>query len=152
VPDAHYLVCGSGEELARLTALAEKLGVADAVSFGGRIPQGDLCRLYNLAELFVMPNRTLSDGVTEGFGIVFLEAGACALPVVGGDHGGVPDAIRHGETGYLVNGNDVAGIADAVTGILTDPALARRMGTAGRAFAEAHDYPSLVAQLTAFLN
>lgn len=152
VPDAHYLVCGDGEEAARLSAMVADMNLQQAVTFVSHVPQHELCAVYNLADLFVMPNRRMASGVTEGFGIVFLEAGACGVPVIGGNDGGVPDAIRDGETGFLVDGTDPEAIADRALRVLTDTDLARRMGEAGKAFAGEHDYPSLVAKLEAFLS
>ena len=90
--------------------------------------------LYNLSDVFVMPNRTPEETRdVEGFGIVFLEANACEVPVVGGRSGGTSDAVADGETGLLVDGSSPAEIARAVTRLLQNPTLARRMGAAGRA-------------------
>jgi phosphatidylinositol alpha-1,6-mannosyltransferase len=72
----------------------------------------------------------------EGLGIVFLEASAVGLPVVAGDSGGAPDAVRDGETGYVVDGRDVGTLSDRLAALLTDRALATRMGAAGRAWVE----------------
>lgn len=152
VPDAHYLVCGDGEEAGRLRAMVADRGLQQAVTFISHVPQGELCAVYNLADLFVMPNRRMANGVTEGFGIVFLEAGACGVPVIGGNDGGVPDAIRDGETGFLVDGDDVDAIAARAVRLLTDAGLARAMGEAGRAFAREHDYRTLVRSLEGFLS
>jgi phosphatidylinositol alpha-1,6-mannosyltransferase len=70
----------------------------------------------------------------EGLGIVYLEASATGLPVIGGDSGGAPDAILDGETGYVVS--DAAGVAARVTELLRDPARARAMGEKGQAWVE----------------
>jgi phosphatidyl-myo-inositol dimannoside synthase len=84
-----------------------------------------------------MPCRSRGGGLeVEGLGIVYLEASATGLPVVAGDSGGAPDAVCEGETGYVVNGRDVAAIADRTATLLADPALARRLGAAGRAWVE----------------
>lgn len=151
VPDAHYLVCGSGEMAGRLRRMVTDMGLDNSVSFVDYVAQDELCDVYNLADVFVMPNRRLDDGVTEGFGIVFLEAGACGVPVIGGKDGGVPDAIVDGETGYLVDGGDVEAIGDRLITLLSNRSQAEAMGQAGRRFAEAHDYPTLVRRLEEFL-
>jgi len=78
-----------------------------------------------------MPNRTMPDGDTEGFGLVFREANACGKPVVGGRAGGAVEAVVDGETGFLVDGNDVDDIAKAVIKILTNPDLAQTLGQRG---------------------
>jgi phosphatidylinositol alpha-1,6-mannosyltransferase len=84
-----------------------------------------------------MPCRTRRAGLdVEGLGIVYLEAAACGLPVVGGASGGAPDALRDNETGFLVDGRDVGAVADRLIALLTDDALRKRMGAAGRAWVE----------------
>ena len=72
----------------------------------------------------------------EGLGIVYLEASATGLPVIGGDSGGAPDAVREGETGYVVSGHDLDGLESRLADVLADPALARRLGDAGRAWVD----------------
>ena len=84
-----------------------------------------------------MPCRTRRGGLdVEGLGIVYLEASATGLPVVGGDSGGAPDAILDGETGYVVGGRDVTALAGRLTALLADPAVAKAMGEKGRAWVE----------------
>ena len=84
-----------------------------------------------------------ADGSAEGFGIVFLEAGAHALPVVAGRAGGTVDAVRDGETGLLVDPEDHTAVAGALIDLLADPDRARRLGEAGRRFAEQHAWPEI---------
>lgn len=84
-----------------------------------------------------MPNRTMPDGDTEGFGLVFLEANACRKPVVGGNAGGAVEAIIHGRTGLLVDGSNPIEIADAVLSLLRDHELADRMAQTGFEIAQA---------------
>ena len=82
-----------------------------------------------------MPCRTRRGGLdVEGLGIVYLEASATGLPVIGGDSGGAPDAILDGETGYVVNG--ATAVAKRVTELLSDPAKARAMGEKGLAWVD----------------
>jgi phosphatidylinositol alpha-1,6-mannosyltransferase len=84
-----------------------------------------------------MPCRTRRGGLdVEGLGIVFLEASATGLPVVVGDSGGSPDAVREGETGFLVDGRSIGMVADRLIQLLIDDRLRRRMGAAGRAWVE----------------
>ena len=82
-----------------------------------------------------MPAREVN-GSVEGFGLVFLEANACAKPVIGATTGGIPDAIRDGETGLLVPPDAPDALCDAVTRLLTQPSLRRRLGETGRAWVE----------------
>jgi phosphatidylinositol alpha-1,6-mannosyltransferase len=132
-----YVIAGTGPEEGRLRRLAEELGVRDRVAFAGYVPDEDLPGLYAACDVFVMPSRALAarDGI-EGFGMVFLEAGACAKPVIGGRSGGVREAVEDGVTGLLVDPHDVGELAEALRRLLQDPELRRRMGEAGRARAE----------------
>ncbi len=134
VPGAALLIVGGGPNRAKLEKLAD--GCPDVV-FTGSVPWSDLPAYFAAGDVFAMPCRTRHGGLdVEGLGIVYLEASATGLPVVAGDSGGAPEAIREGETGYVVNGRDVAQIADRVATLLGDPVLARRMGAAGRAWVE----------------
>jgi phosphatidylinositol alpha-1,6-mannosyltransferase len=133
-----YLIAGSGSEERRLRALAADLGCADEVIFIGHVSDEDLPPLYAACDVFVMPSRALQerDGI-EGFGIVFLEAGASGKPVIGGRSGGITDAVLDGTTGVLVNPQDVEEIAEALIRLLRDREDAARMGEEGRRRAEA---------------
>lgn len=133
VPDVVYLICGTGPYEADLRDLANALGLNSHVRFLGEVDTDLLPALYNLSDVFVMPNRVSPRTQdVEGFGIVFLEANACGIPVVGGRSGGVPDAVEDGKTGLLVDGTSVQEIAQATIRILQDPSLARRLGENGR--------------------
>lgn len=105
------------------------------VTFQGAISQDDLRRAYRQASLLALTPQEIGLNF-EGFGLVYLEAGAYGLPVVGTRTGGVPDAIRDGETGLLAPAGDVEAIAAALLRLLADPALARRLGSANRQWAE----------------
>jgi phosphatidylinositol alpha-1,6-mannosyltransferase len=134
-PGLRYAVAGEGPDRPRLEALAARLGVADRVRFLGAVPEDLLPPLYAAADLYVGLSREEGREV-EGFGISFVEAAAAGLPVVAGRAGGVPDAVREGETGLLVDPRDAAAAADAIGRILGDAALARRLGDTGRRAAE----------------
>jgi phosphatidylinositol alpha-1,6-mannosyltransferase len=132
VPDASLLIVGDGPDRDRLVRLA-----ADApnrsVVFAGQVSEGDLPRYYRAGNVFAMPCRSRLGGLeVEGWGNVFLEAAACARPVVVGDSGGARESLAPGETGLLVNGSDVAEVAGAVGSLLADPERADAMGRAGR--------------------
>jgi phosphatidylinositol alpha-1,6-mannosyltransferase len=138
VPGAALLVVGGGPYRSALSRLARETGVADDVVFTGTVAWEELPAHYAAGDVYAMPCRTRRGGLdVEGLGIVYLEASASGLPVVAGDSGGAPDAVRDGETGYVVDGRDIAAIADRVAGVLADPALAARLGAAGRAWVEA---------------
>ncbi|MGZ4560234.1 MAG: glycosyltransferase family 4 protein, partial [Mycobacteriaceae bacterium] len=86
-----------------------------------------------------MPCRTRGAGLdVEGLGIVYLEASASGLPVVAGRSGGAPETVVEGQTGRVVDGRNLEGLAGAVGGLLADPELAARMGAAGRVWASEH--------------
>jgi phosphatidyl-myo-inositol dimannoside synthase len=131
------LLVGDGPYRAQLERLARRAGIAGSVVFTGPVPGADLPAYYDAGNVFAMPCRTRRGGLdVEGLGIVYLEASASGLPVVGGDSGGAPDAILPGETGYVVSGRDPAAVADRIAGLLADPAGARAMGEKGAAWVD----------------
>ncbi|MGB3201644.1 MAG: glycosyltransferase [Nodosilinea sp.] len=106
VPTVKYLVIGRGDDEPRLVALAEKLGVSDRVVFAGFVPTESLVAHYRLAAAYVMPSQ-------EGFGIVYLEAMACGLPVLSGDADGSADPLQDGRLGWRVPYRDPEAVAAA---------------------------------------
>jgi phosphatidylinositol alpha-1,6-mannosyltransferase len=134
-PDLRYLIVGDGPEKGRLESLANDLGVASNVSFLGRVPEAQLLEAYETADVYVQPSVVV-DGVTEGYGIAFVEAGAAGLPVVGGRCGGVVEAVVDGVTGLLVTPGDESDYLRAVSSLLRDGDLRRRLGEAGRRLAQ----------------
>jgi phosphatidyl-myo-inositol dimannoside synthase len=137
VPTARYAVAGIGSRRGSLEALVSELGVGDAVRLLGFVPDEELPALYHAADLFVLVSRRY-DLLVEGFGIAIVEASASGLPVIGSRSGGIPAAIREGETGFLVDPDDPAAVAATAVRLLGDDALRRRMGAAGRAAVETH--------------
>jgi len=132
IPGLRYAIGGSGPDRGRLEARIQDLGLQDTVRFLGRVPDADMANCMTAADVFCMPARSEPPDV-EGFGLVFLEAGACETAVVGARAGGVPDAIVHGATGLLVEPSDPAALADALHELLTQPEVRARMGAAARA-------------------
>jgi len=130
-PSLRYAVVGSGEEQAALEREARALGVADRVRFLIGVPDRDLPALYNRAEIYLGVSRLLAQRV-EGFGISLAEAAACGVPVVAGRSGGIPAAVRDGETGLLVDAERPDDVAAAVARLLDDEGLRARLGAAGR--------------------
>lgn len=138
-PDAKLLLIGQGPRKAKLDSLVAKYGIADSVKFLGSIAYTDLPKYLNAADLFVMPSRSRLMGLeVEGLGIVYLEASACALPVIAGSSGGAPDALIDGRTGYVVDGRDIDQIANRVLSLIDNPKQAEEMGKAGRVWVESH--------------
>ena len=130
-PELRYAVVGSGEELEALEAEARQLGVGDRVRFLTEVPDRDLPALYNVAEVYLGVSRLMEQRV-EGFGISIAEASACGIPVVAGRSGGIPEAVRDGETGFLVEAERADAVAGAVGRLLDDRELRGRLGAAGR--------------------
>ena len=135
VPDVHYLVVGHGDP-ARLQALADELGVGDRVTFLAYVAEEELPVVYRASDIFAMTSRWDPETrEVEGFGMVYLEAGAAGRAVVAGSHGGCTDAVLDGESGLIVDPTCPSAVSDAVSRILSEPELARRMGAAGHAHA-----------------
>jgi phosphatidylinositol alpha-1,6-mannosyltransferase len=153
VPHATLVIVGGGPYEDRLRALAAD-APAGSVVFAGQVSEEDLPRYYALGEVFAMPCRTRLGGMeVEGWGNVFIEASACARPIVVGDSGGARETLVDGETGLLVDGADLEQVADAVSELLADPDRARRMGEAGRERVErAHAWPAIAARLAGWLR
>jgi glycosyltransferase involved in cell wall biosynthesis len=135
-PAAHLLVVGDGPEHAALEARADALGIRDAVTFVGHLPNRP--NPHRLFDVSVLCSRH------EGFPNTVIEAMAAARPVVATAVGGIPDAVRHGETGLLVRPGDADGLAAAIGALLEDPARAAALGEAGRHVARAEFHVDVV--------
>jgi phosphatidylinositol alpha-1,6-mannosyltransferase len=132
-PDAHLLFVGVGPHLEYIHKRAIQLGVLANISFVGRVQYRELPQFISVGEIFAMPSRSRLAGLeVEGLGIVYLEASACGLPIVGGISGGAPDALLEGETGFAVDGRNPEDVADAVIRLLDDPQMGEKMGQRGR--------------------
>jgi phosphatidylinositol alpha-1,6-mannosyltransferase len=137
LPAARYLIAGLVKPNPYFQQLQDFIagrGLQD-VTFLGAVPDEELQRLYAQSSLFVLTPEQ-SGLQFEGFGLVYLEAGAYGLPVVATRSGGVPDAVKDRETGLLAEPGDTDGIAAALLRLLTDGELLRQMGRANRLWAE----------------
>lgn len=133
IPNVHLLFIGEGPYEKYLKKRVKALNLADRVTFIGRVQYMQLPKYICVGDVFAMPSRSRLAGLeVEGLGIVYLEASACGLPVIGGNSGGAPDALLEGVTGFAVDGTSAQDVADAAIKILRDPQLAKSMGTAGR--------------------
>ncbi|MDO8425008.1 MAG: glycosyltransferase [bacterium] len=130
IPDVQVVVVGDGPQRQRLTEYAKRINVPLRIVTDASDAQ--LAQWYAAADVFVLLPRPVASGDMEGFGIVYLEAGAFGLPVVGTTCGGVPEAIAHQRTGLLVPPADADAAAQAIITLLTDAALAQRLGRAGK--------------------
>lgn len=125
-PELQLLAVGDGDDRAWLEDLAEQNGVNRHVHFLSGVSNEELRACYEACEMFALPSRG------EGFGLVYLEAMAHGKPVIGGAHGGAPEVIEDGVTGYLVPHGDAAQLATSIQTLLSDPAMAQKMGARGR--------------------
>lgn len=132
IPETRFLVVGTGPDLDRLKNLAVRKKVADRVIFAGEVSGDVLPEYFRVGNVFAMPCRTRKLGLeVEAFGAVFLQASAVGRPSVAGDSGGAPEAVIHGETGLVVDGNEVDEVAEAIRELLGDPERATKLGAAG---------------------
>lgn len=134
-PDVVLVFVGVGPRKKKLDQLVQKYDLEEYVRFVGRVEYKNLPQYFRLGDLFVMPSRSRLAGLeVEGLGIVYLEASACAVPVVAGASGGAPDAVIDGITGVVVDGRSTNAIAETINNLLDHPSRLREMGIAGRAW------------------
>lgn len=128
----HYTIVGNGNRPAYRRKLEQAAQLTRArVTFTGGVSDSELEQIYAAQDLFVMtsaPHRTS----IEGFGLVYLEAAAHGLPVIGHNIGGVSDAVHHEETGLLVPPGDLAGLVQALTRLIENPDLRHTFGQNGQ--------------------
>jgi glycosyltransferase involved in cell wall biosynthesis len=140
VPRAHAVIAGDGPEHASLRALASELRLAEAVRFTGALSDDRLELLYRQADIFCLPS------VQEGFGIAFLEAMACGLPVVATHASAIPEVVPDRRAGLLVAPADVAALTHALIELLARPGQRASYGAFGQAYVERFDWDR-VAQI-----
>ncbi|MEF8726181.1 MAG: glycosyltransferase family 4 protein, partial [Candidatus Bipolaricaulota bacterium] len=132
-PDIVYLIAGDGSYRRHIERQVEELNLEEYVRVLGFVEGGTLDRIYEASDIFVMPNRIAADGNdVEGFGISFLEANLFGLPVIGGRSGGAVDAIEDGETGFLVDPEDVEEIKRKLVELIRKEELRATLGNQGR--------------------
>jgi phosphatidylinositol alpha-1,6-mannosyltransferase len=124
-PELQLAMVGEGDDRDWLEEHADKSGVSSRVHFLSGLSYSQLASCYSACEIFALPSAA------EGFGLVYLEAMACGKPVIGGAHGGAPEVIIDGVTGYLVPHGDTEQLTISLETLLSDPALARNMGARG---------------------
>ena len=126
----HVFMAGEGEQREELEKLAKDIAVDHLIEFTGWLPPGKLIRYYKITDIAVMPSVLES----ETFGVAALEASAMKIPVIASNVGGVPEVIKDGETGILVEPKNVSDLAKAITKLIENKDLRSRMGKAGREF------------------
>ncbi|MFI5098295.1 MAG: glycosyltransferase family 4 protein [Candidatus Acidiferrales bacterium] len=125
-PELQLVFIGAGDDRPWLEGIARDSGVRRHVHFLTDLTYGELSACYDACEIFALPSRG------EGFGFVYLEAMARGKPVIGGAHGGAPEVIQDGVTGYVVQHGDPVQLATSIDALLSNPELAREMGARGR--------------------
>lgn len=134
-PTLEYWIVGRGPEEESLRKLVRKLNLGDAIRFWGNIPDTELPRIYQAADIFTLV--AAQDGPSvEGLGLVLQEAAACARPTIGARSGGIPDALVEDVTGLLVPPDDLEALTAAIEKLLGDENLRATMGQAGRRWVE----------------
>jgi len=137
IPNVALVLVGRGPMKGEIRGLVQSLGLTNHVVMPGYLPDKDIAALYQLCDVFALPNGQDADGQVEGFGLVFAEAHACGKPVVAGRSGGAAEAVLDGETGILVEPDQPVELADAILSLLSDPSRAGALGEAGRRRVEA---------------
>jgi glycosyltransferase involved in cell wall biosynthesis len=122
--DVELKVVGTGDEMPRMIERANRMRLNGSVRFLGAVPDEELSRLYRECDVFALPSKG------EGFGIVFLEAMRWGKPCIGGNHGGTPEVVIDGETGYLVEHGDSDRLGSCLLNLLESPDLRHTMGAA----------------------
>lgn len=137
IPDVELIFVGEGPHRKELDRLVKKYELESSVRFIGRVNYKELPSYFALGDVFAMPSRSRLLGLeVEGLGIVYLEASACGLPVIAGNSGGAPDAVLEGETGFVVDGNNIDEIATRAIELLSNPDLCKKFGERGRRWVE----------------
>ncbi len=137
-PRASFTIAGDGPLLEPLRVLSQDLGVADRVRFAGFLTQEALRRELADAHFFLHPSEMGADGNQEGVPNSLLEAMSTGLPVIGSHHGGIPEAVEHGVSGWLIHEGDAGALTDGLLALADDPAKLSAMGRAASAVVRDH--------------
>ncbi len=132
VSNVTVIIGGDGSDLPRLKSLAEEQGVSENIRFPGTISRADVSVYFHLCDIFTLPAVFDPKGNVDGCPIVIMEAMACGKPVVVTNISGIPQAVLHDKTGYLVGEKDSEALVTALVSLLTDPEKRTRFGSAGR--------------------
>lgn len=141
VPNVRYVIVGSGPFRVELESLIKQYDVANYVKIFDRVTDDELPYYYKCCHVFCMPSRSLKNkyGETidvEGFGMVYLEANLFGKSVIGGNSGGVPEAIQHNVSGLVIDPNNTDELARSLITLLVDDKFAAKMGAAGKEIAQ----------------
>ena len=132
-PSTKLIFAGSGSQKIKLETLAQGLNIAGNVCFAGRLDHHGVRELLRESDIFIMPTSC-----QEAFGVSALEAQAMAVPVIATKKGGIPEVVKDGETGLLVEARDSQQLAQAILKLIENPQLRLKMGELGRKFVTAN--------------
>jgi phosphatidyl-myo-inositol dimannoside synthase len=152
VPGVEWVVVGDGQLRPSYERMASAFGLDRQVRFVGDVDDVERDRWLDQGRVFAMPSRLSATGGGEGFGIVYLEAGAHRLPVVAGNVAGARDAVLNGVTGLLVDPTDHLAVANALTNLLLDHERAESLGRAGELRAQALAWPKVAQRVEGLLH
>lgn len=142
IHDAELAIAGDGPKRTALESLASELGLADSVRFLGQIPHSEVVRRLQGLDVFCALSSE------ESFGVAVLEASACSIPVVVSSAGGLPEVVRDGETGFIVDVGDYRSAAERITRLLESSALRSELGDNGRLFVQqTYEWANCVSRL-----
>jgi len=146
-PELDYIIVGvhGGSYFEKIQALIQTLGLTDRIFFKERVSDAELVALYRNAQLFILLPQNIDNDI-EGFGLVFLEAAAFGLPVIGAEDSGAEDAIRAGRNGYLVAPHDSVEAAERMRDILRNPTLRESFSKESVTFAKHSDWRIIMRQ------
>lgn len=146
-------IIGTGQREAKLRGLVAELGIGHAVTFAGVLSSREVATFLSESDVLMAPSVVAIDGNRESGVIALKEASACGLAVVGTYHGGIPEIIEDGVTGYLVPERDVAALGERLHRLLSDRALCAQLGQNGRAKIEReYNLPRQVGVLESFYD
>jgi glycosyltransferase involved in cell wall biosynthesis len=135
-------IAGDGPELARLQALVSRLGITDRVEWWGAIPNTYVADFYRSLDVVVVPSRQ------ESFGVTAVEGSACERPIIASRVGGLPEVVLDGETGLLIEPENIEALVKAMEYLIENPEERKRLGKAGREFVlEHYDWQKNVTQM-----
>ena len=135
IPNILYAIIGGGEEKTKLENLVNELGIRENVLFMSEVSDEQMIQAYQQCDIFVLPNRTVGQDI-EGFGMVLVEAQACAKAVIAGDSSGTAETMIIGETGFIVDCTKSEPIANKLIELLQSPEQCSILGAAGRVHVE----------------
>ena len=141
VPEAKLVLVGEGDKRVEVETLIKELKISGSVELRGNLPHDQVLAELKKSEIFVCPS------LAEGLGIVFIEAQACDLAVIGTRVGGIPDVIQHNENGLLIEPKSSEAIAEAVSKLLTDEELARRLADGALATSRQFEWKNIIAKI-----